>query len=86
MRQPDKISVESLPERRKIENTPELSALRIKQRKRSWIPISRALIDDSPSSAEMPAAQDIELGRLKTIKDGRRPSRSRDYLVRLPFG
>jgi hypothetical protein len=34
-------------ERLKLENTPEPSVLRIKQRKRGWVPISRALIDDS---------------------------------------
>ena len=30
----------------RIENTPEHSVLRIKQRKRGWVPISRASIDD----------------------------------------
>lgn len=46
MRQPDEISVSQPQERLKTQNTPELSVLRIKQPKRGWVPISRALIDD----------------------------------------
>ncbi len=47
MTRPDAIVATPLPERLKCENTPEPSVLRIKQRKRGWVPISRALIDDS---------------------------------------
>jgi hypothetical protein len=43
----DTISVDGQSERLKWENTPEPAVLRIKQRKRGWVPISRALIDDS---------------------------------------
>ncbi len=46
MTQPDTISVSQPSESRKLENTPELSVLRIKHPKRGWVPISRALIDD----------------------------------------
>ena len=46
VRHPDTISVSQPSESRKLENTPELSVLRIKPRKRGWVPISRALIDD----------------------------------------
>lgn len=47
MRRPDETSSTVPSERCKIENTPEPSLLRIKQRKRNWVPISRALIDDA---------------------------------------
>jgi hypothetical protein len=47
VRRPDTISVTKPPDRHKIENTPEPSVLRIKPRKRGWVPISRELIDDS---------------------------------------
>lgn len=47
MRRPDAIVATPPPERLKCENAPEPSVLRIKQRKRGWVPISRALIDDS---------------------------------------
>src|ERR1035441_4051479 len=43
----DTIASSSPSERLKLENTPESSVLRIKQRKRGWVPISRALIDDA---------------------------------------
>jgi hypothetical protein len=43
----DTISATTPSERFKFENTPEPAVLRIKQRKRGWVPISRALIDDS---------------------------------------
>jgi hypothetical protein len=43
----DAIASSSASERLKLEITPESSVLRIKQRKRGWVPISRALIDDS---------------------------------------
>jgi hypothetical protein len=43
----DKITATPLSECLKFENTPEPAVLRIKQRKRGWVPISRALIDDS---------------------------------------
>jgi hypothetical protein len=43
----DTIASPSPSESLKSENTPESSVLRIKQRKRGWVPISRALIDDS---------------------------------------
>jgi hypothetical protein len=42
----DTIASTSPSERLKLQNTPESSVLRIKQRKRGWVPISRALIDD----------------------------------------
>jgi hypothetical protein len=45
--QPDTISVSQPSESRKLENTPELSVLRIKHPKRGWVPIPRALIDDT---------------------------------------
>jgi hypothetical protein len=45
--QPDTISVSQPSEHRTIETTPEFSVLRIKQPKRGWVPISRALIDDT---------------------------------------
>jgi len=47
VRRPDEISLTAPSERRTFENTPEPSLLRIKQRKRNWVPISRALIDDA---------------------------------------
>ena len=43
----DTITPAPQSERLKFENTPELAVLRIKQRKRGWVPISRALIDDA---------------------------------------
>jgi hypothetical protein len=43
----DTIAATPPSERLKFENTPEPAVLRIKQRKRGWVPISRALIDDS---------------------------------------
>jgi hypothetical protein len=43
----DTITAEPPSESLKLENTPEPSVLRIKQRKRGWVPISRALIDDA---------------------------------------
>jgi hypothetical protein len=43
----DTIFAAPLSERLKLANTPEPAVLRIKQRKRGWVPISRALIDDS---------------------------------------
>jgi hypothetical protein len=43
----DTITAEPQSELLKLENTPEPSVLRIKQRKRGWVPISRALIDDA---------------------------------------
>src|SRR5277367_2703348 len=42
----DTITATPQSERLKSENTPDFSVLRIKQRKRGWVPISRALIDD----------------------------------------
>jgi hypothetical protein len=45
--QPDTISSAHPSARPKIETAPEYSLLRIKQRKRGWVPVSRALIDDS---------------------------------------
>lgn len=47
MTQPDTISVSQPSESPKPQNTPELSVLRIKHPKRGWVPIPRALIDDS---------------------------------------
>ena len=46
MTQPDTISVSQPSESPKPQTTPEPSVLRIKQPKRGWVPISRALIDD----------------------------------------
>ena len=43
----DTISATPQSERLKFENTPEYAVLRIKQRKRGWVPISRSLIDDA---------------------------------------
>jgi hypothetical protein len=43
----DTITATTPSELLKLENTPEPSVLRIKQRKRGWVPISRALIDDA---------------------------------------
>jgi hypothetical protein len=43
----DTITAAPLSERLKFKNTPEPAVLRIKQRKRGWVPISRALIDDA---------------------------------------
>jgi hypothetical protein len=45
--QPDTISVSQPSEHRTTETTPEFSVLRIKHPKRGWVPIPRALIDDS---------------------------------------
>jgi len=42
----DTITAAPLSKRLKFKNTPEPAVLRIKQRKRGWVPISRALIDD----------------------------------------
>jgi hypothetical protein len=42
----DSIFATTPSEHLEFENTPEPSVLRIKQRKRGWVPISRALIND----------------------------------------
>jgi hypothetical protein len=47
VRRPDTNSLALASEPHRIKNTSEFAVLRIKQRKRGWVPISRALIDDS---------------------------------------
>jgi hypothetical protein len=47
VRRPESNAAVPPPEGHKLETTPEPSVLRIKPRKHGWVPISRALIDDS---------------------------------------